>query len=150
MCVCVYVCVCLSNFCKLEQWVCFYLRLTIRAWCRVLASLRVAVSCSVLQCVAVCCSVLHCVALCCSVLQCVAVCCIVLHCVEVCCVSRRALASPLQRNRMRFSRILCLPAVALTLDVQCSFSSRAHMCKNCSYVCARGAVEGEPLLQPRL
>ena len=87
---------------------------------------------------------------CYSVLQCVAVCCIVLHCVEVCCVSRRALASPLQRNRMRFSRILCLPAVALTLDVQCSFSSRAYMCKNCSYVCARGAGEGEPLLQTRL
>ena len=34
---------------------------------------RVAVCCSVLQCVAVCCSVLQCVAVCCSVLQCVAV-----------------------------------------------------------------------------
>ena len=35
--------------------------------------LRVAMCCSVLQCVAVCCSVLQCVAVCCSVLQCVAV-----------------------------------------------------------------------------
>jgi len=32
---------------------------------------RIAVCCSVLQCVAVCCSVLQCVAVCCSVLQCV-------------------------------------------------------------------------------
>jgi len=49
---------------------------------------RVAVCCSVLQCVAVCCSVSQCVAkcvlrrwgmcACCSVLQCVAVCCSVL------------------------------------------------------------------------
>jgi len=31
---------------------------------------RVAVCCSVLQCVAVCCSVLQCVAVCCSVMQC--------------------------------------------------------------------------------
>jgi len=31
------------------------------------------VSCSMLQCVAVCCSVLQCVAVCCSALQCVAV-----------------------------------------------------------------------------
>jgi len=46
---------------------------------------RVAVCCSVLQCVAVCCSVLQCVAVCCSVLQCDAVCCSVLQCVAVCC-----------------------------------------------------------------
>jgi len=37
---------------------------------------RVAMRCSVLQCVAVCCSV-------CSVLQCVAVCCRVLQCVKL-------------------------------------------------------------------
>jgi len=36
---------------------------------------RVAVCCSVLQCVAVWCSVVQCGAVCCSVLQCVAVCC---------------------------------------------------------------------------
>jgi len=36
---------------------------------------RVAVCCSVLQCVAVCCSVLQRVAVCCNVLQCVAACC---------------------------------------------------------------------------
>ena len=41
---------------------------------------RVAVCCSVLQCVAVCCSGLQCFALCSSVLQCVAVCCSVLRC----------------------------------------------------------------------
>jgi len=67
---------------------------------------RVAVRCSVLQCVAVCASrdnhiketrvgrcvhlriqgcVLQCVAVRCSVLQCVAVCCSVLQCVAVCC-----------------------------------------------------------------
>jgi len=61
---------------------------------------RVAVCCSVLQCVAVRCSVLHtakdtspvaarhplqCAAVCCSVLQCVAVCCSVLQCIAVCC-----------------------------------------------------------------
>jgi len=71
---------------------------------------RVAVRCSMVQCVAVCCSVLQCVAVCCSVsrvaallhssyallvpyvfvavccsvLQCVAVCCSVLQCVAVC------------------------------------------------------------------
>jgi len=51
---------------------------------------RVAVCCSVLQCVAVCCSVLQCVAVCCSVVQYVAVCCSVLQCVAVCCsVSQR-------------------------------------------------------------
>ena len=37
---------------------------------------RVAVCCSVLQCVAArCCSVLQCIVVCCSVLQCAAVCC---------------------------------------------------------------------------
>ena len=36
---------------------------------------RVAVCCSVLQCVAVCCSVMRCVAVCCSALQCIAVFC---------------------------------------------------------------------------
>jgi len=45
--------------------------------------LRVAVCCSVLQCVAVCCSVwqsmLQCVAVCCSVLQCAACCYFVLQ-----------------------------------------------------------------------
>jgi len=41
-------------------------------------SVRVAMCCSVLQCVVVCCSVLQCVAMRCSV-QCVAVCCSVLH-----------------------------------------------------------------------
>ena len=62
---------------------------------------RVAVCCSVLQCVArsavwdtaMCCSVLQCVAVCCSVLldllyetlQCVPACSIVLQCVAVCC-----------------------------------------------------------------
>jgi len=71
---------------------------------------RVAVCCSVLQCVAmlyfsaiqceedihstlfvtlVCCSVLQCVAVCCSVLQCVAVCCSALQCVAVRCSVRR-------------------------------------------------------------
>jgi len=40
---------------------------------------RVAVCCSVLQCVAVCCRVLQCVAVCCIVLPCVAVCSSVLH-----------------------------------------------------------------------
>ena len=49
------------------------------------SNIRVAVCCSVLQCVAVCCSVLQCVTVCCSVLQCVAVCCSVLQCVTVCC-----------------------------------------------------------------
>jgi len=49
--------------------------------------LRVAVCCSVLQCVVVCCSVLQCVAVCCSVLQCAAVCCRVLQCVAVLCGS---------------------------------------------------------------
>jgi len=43
---------------------------------------RLAVCCSVLQCVAVCCSVLQCVTSC-SVLQCVAVCCCVMHCVRL-------------------------------------------------------------------
>ena len=57
--------------------------------------LRVAVCCSVLQCVAVCyrvvqcvavwCSVVQCVAVCCSVMQCIAVYCSVVHCVVVCC-----------------------------------------------------------------
>ena len=37
-----------------------------------LEQVRVAVCCSVLQCVAVCCSALQCVAVRCSVLQCVA------------------------------------------------------------------------------
>ena len=37
-------------------------------------NVRVAVCCSVLQCVAVSCSMMQCVAVCCSVLQCVAVC----------------------------------------------------------------------------
>ena len=51
---------------------------------------RVAVCCSVLQCVALCGSVLQCVAVCCSVLQCVAVCCCALQCVAVCvCVAVR-------------------------------------------------------------
>ena len=53
-----------------------------------LENARVAVWCSVAQCVAVCCSVLQCygslenarVAVWCSVLQCVAVCCSVLQC----------------------------------------------------------------------
>jgi len=44
---------------------------------------RVAVCCSVLQCVAVCCSVLQSVAVWCSVLQCVVVCCSVLQCVSL-------------------------------------------------------------------
>jgi len=48
---------------------------------------RVAVCCSVWQCVwhhvSVCCSVLQCLTECCSVLQCVAVCCSVLQCVPV-------------------------------------------------------------------
>ena len=44
--------------------------------------MRVAVRCSVLQCVAVCCSVLQCVRVCYSVLQYVAVCCSVLQRVE--------------------------------------------------------------------
>jgi len=47
--------------------------------------MRVAVCCSVLQCVAVCCSVLQCVAVCCSVLQCVAACCSVRQYVAMCC-----------------------------------------------------------------
>jgi len=52
--------------------------------CRTLTvcNVRVAVCCSVLQCVAVCCSVLQCVAVYCSVLQCI---CSVLQCVAVCC-----------------------------------------------------------------
>jgi len=49
---------------------------------------RVAICCSVLQCVAMCCSVFCCnvlqhIAAYCSVLQCVAVCCSVLQCVAV-------------------------------------------------------------------
>jgi len=85
-----------------------------RVWCRQSSGInseRVAVCCSVLQCVAVCCSVLPCVAvccsrflhrtrletvvwaaevrnkfrMCCSVSQCVAECCSVLQCVAVCC-----------------------------------------------------------------
>ena len=44
---------------------------------------RVAVCCSVLQCVAVYCSVLQCVAVYCSVVQCVAMCCSVSQCVAV-------------------------------------------------------------------
>jgi len=47
--------------------------------------MKLAVCCSVLQCVWV---VLQCVAVCCSVLQCVAVCCSVLQCVAVCVRSR--------------------------------------------------------------
>jgi len=39
----------------------------------------------VLQCVAVFCSVLQCVAVCCSVLQCVVMCCSVLQFAAVCC-----------------------------------------------------------------
>ena len=55
--------------------------------------MRVAVRCSVLQCVAVCRSVLQCVAVCCSVLQCVAV--YVSHDLHVCmcacaCVPRQS------------------------------------------------------------
>ena len=46
---------------------------------------RVALCCSVLQCVAVFCSVLKCVTVCCNVLQCDLVCCSVLRCVAVCC-----------------------------------------------------------------
>jgi len=44
---------------------------------------RVAVCCSLLQCVVGCYSVLQCAAVCCSVLQHVAACCSVLHCVAV-------------------------------------------------------------------
>jgi len=74
--------------------------------------MRVAVCCSVLQCVAVCCSVLQCVAInvqcaeyrdnamgryaCCSVLQRVAACCSVLQRVTACC-------SVLQRVAVRSS-----------------------------------------------
>jgi len=47
---------------------------------------RVAVCCSVLQCVAVCHSVSQCVAVSCSELQWVAVCCNVLQCVALCCI----------------------------------------------------------------
>jgi len=58
-----------------------------RVCCRqgALSCMRVAVCCSVLQCVAVCCSVLQYVAVCCNVVQCVAVCCSVLQCVAVFC-----------------------------------------------------------------
>ena len=51
----------------------------------VLQYVRVAVICSVVQCVAVRCSVLQYVADCRSVLQCLAVCCSVLQCVVACC-----------------------------------------------------------------
>ena len=54
--------------------------------------LRVAPSCSVLQCVAACCSVLQCVAVCCSVLQRVAACCSVLQRVAACCSVLQCLA----------------------------------------------------------
>jgi len=99
-----YVCVCWSMGRSVGGWVSVPVSVPASVFFEVgylwVMCLRVAVCCSVLQCVAVCCSVLQRVAVClrmclcfftwclCGlfvcVLQCVAVCCSVLHCVCAC------------------------------------------------------------------
>ena len=62
---------------------------------------RVAVCCSLLQCVVGCYSVLQCAAVCCSVLQHVAACCSVLHCVALCCSILFQVISLISKNICR-------------------------------------------------
>jgi len=112
--------------------------------------MRVAVCCSVFQCVAVCCSVLQCVAVradvvlrlggdeytrhgvhtgkmyaCCSALQCVAVCCSMLQCVAVFCSMLKCAAvccSVLQCVAVRVSVVLRLGGDEFTIH-------GVHTCK---------------------
>jgi len=77
---------CAAVCCSVLRGVCTIMshtRVQVAKWCRILAVLalkgmRVAVCCSVLQCVAMWCNVVQCCAVWCSVVQCVAVCCSIL------------------------------------------------------------------------
>jgi len=90
----------------------------------------------VLQCVAVrvavCCSVLQCVAVCCSVLQCVAVCCSVLQCVAVCCSALQGVAAKSHGRMRRVTRVdeSCHAAAA------CRASMRVHI-HICTFMCVQ-------------
>ena len=90
----------------------------------------VAVCHSVLQCVAVCCSVLQCVAVCFSVLQCVAVCCSVLQCVAVCCSMLQCIAvcieHQLSRKRKKIREWWVLHSSISTYAYVCARTNTTH------------------------
>jgi len=103
-----------------------------------LCNLRVAVSCSVLQCIAVRCSALQCVAVCCSVrlkwhsnvkltccsvLQCVAVCCSVLQC-SAC----EAVPCSIYLCNLSFRLLLLNQHVLMRVNVLCDASVFFYVC----------------------
>jgi len=91
---------------------------------------RVAVCCSVSQCVVVCCSVLQCVAVCCSVLQCVSVCCSVLRILHLAGLFRKWCCSVL--HVLQCVAVCC--SVLQCVAVWCSVLQCVAICA-CTLVC---------------